>query len=685
MYRKQIPTLKISAITALVFACLSSSACTQVRPSQTPFAQDTAVQEEGTHAPNQSVPSTTTKPEEPAQANAAPQFTGQASRAGITIVVEKVLSEADRLVITYEASGLPADFFQPEHMSTSSAGPAEEPLLEQVILSNGESLEFKGGLGCQGSGDGKSVRLSCQISFAPLPPGNDEFTFVVPRLPNTLPGELPEDWQIPIQLPLDSTPKSVQEPGLRSATIGGITLQLLKTNRTPTQTEFQLGLEWEGQNRMVHHTAPVTLQDSLGRYYILSGGSEQGRYSVEDPNFSSLSSLATTPLEGNGPMTVQLDWIIMSAAGNTNLQFRPEEGAQAGQEWDLDEKISANDMDMHFTRARLKENTEGSTTFEFEIEAPQNVVSVNLFANAQSFSTESGYDANKGVLVSRISLADLPYVPLEFSVSEVLYRVEGPWKITWQPEPLNFTAATTVPAPTRMAAPTPTLIPDEPVLADLQAWLLRADAQRPQGPGWVHQVLETHQSELMDQLDTGDLPEQPSDYRIDAWYRLDENGYTRTSVYIRKTLGGEFLSADIDNGIYHLSLPEERGGLGRDVYLEKISFDLNLFSVMNGYVQEGGTIRQGDDVVGGIPCRSYVASLPFDPPQDFSGETLPVRAMLYSACFDPASAKLLQVQNSMIYTDGTTRVKGTTRFLSIEKVDSLPEEISRLMDQVVMP
>ncbi len=508
---------------------------------------------------------------------------------------------------------------------------------------------------------------------------------MIPRLPDTLPGELPEDWHIPIQLPLTAMPESIRELGLRSAAIAGLTLQLLNTSQTPAQAEFQLGLEWEGQDRLVHHTAPITLQDDRGRYYVLTSGSQPGRYSADNPNFSTLSSLATTSLEGNGPLTIQLDWIIMSAFGNTSLQFQPEEDAQAGQEWELDEAVSVNDMELHFTRARLRKNADGSLTYEFEVKALQDVTSVNLSVNAQSFSTESGYDAGNEVLVSRVSMADLPDAALEFGISEVLYKVEGPWQITWQPEAVDFSAVPAAPAPTRMAAPTPTLIPGQPILADLQDGLLRAAAQYPQGPGWVHQALEIHQSALPDQLDSGDLPAQPLDYRVDAWYLLDENGYAQTTVTIRKSLAGEFLSADITNGIYHFSLPEGRGSLGREIYLEKPAFDHNLSSTMNGYVQEGGSIRQENGSMDGVPCRSYVVSRPYDPPQDFSGEALPVQAMTYAACFDPANGKLLQVQNSLTTTDGTTRLQGTTRFLSIEKVDNLPEEVSRLLDQVIMP
>jgi hypothetical protein len=39
----------------------------------------------------------------------------------------------------------------------------------------------------------------------------------------------------------------------------------------------------------------------------------------------------------------------------------------------------------------------------------------------------------------------------------------------------------------------------------------------------------------------------------------------------------------------------------------------------------------------------------------------------------------------MSYTDGSSRVKATTRFLSLEKVETLPQEILDLLAKVIRP
>jgi hypothetical protein len=186
-------------------------------------------------------------------------------------------------------------------------------------------------------------------------------------------------------------------------------------------------------------------------------------------------------------------------------------------------------------------------------------------------------------------------------------------------------------------------------------------------------------------LDTDDLPEQPLQTRVEAWYRLDENGYIQTTIYIHKTLDGKFLSADVDNGTYHFSLPEGRGGIVEDIYMAKPSYDLNLLSALNGYVAQGGTMNQESVVINGVSCQSYEATLIYDPPQVFTGEPALVHAMSYSACIDPANGKVLQVQSRMEYTDGTSRLKDTTQFLSLTKVDALPDEVRQLLDEIVMP
>ncbi|NMC81132.1 MAG: hypothetical protein GYA59_17365, partial [Chloroflexi bacterium] len=293
------------------------------------------------------------------------------NRDGITITVKEAVAEADRLVVVYTVTGLPADLFS---RSPEQAQPAEEPQPDQVRLPDGTVLSFHSGSGCQGWGDGVQTEVTCRLEFPPLPAGVQTFTLEIQRLTNARPGELPENWQIPVRLaPVSPTQMAggVEEPGLSSPVVEGIRLLLIKAAQTPAQTAFQLAVQWEGQQRMVHHTGPVALQDAQGRYYLLSGGPEGGRYSADEPNFSTLSSLVTTRLAAGQPVTFRLDWIIMSAFGQDVLHFDPGANPQVGQEWTLDQEVEAGGFSLRFIRARLKESPDDAPTLEFDIEAPK--------------------------------------------------------------------------------------------------------------------------------------------------------------------------------------------------------------------------------------------------------------------------------------------------------------------------
>ena len=643
--------------------------------------------------PPQTDPTPTVETASEAKLAGNPATVAVQGRKGITLTVEQVAAEAGRLVIAYKISGLPLNLFAPERVPTQLAyaeAHRDEPMPEQVRLPDGRLLDHGNGGRCEGGGDLSSSWLSCQSIYAPLPDGVSQFTLEIKRIHYATPGELPENWVIPIHLnPVSTSPSanSPQGPNLSSQTINGITLRLLKADQSTAQAAFQLGLEWQGADRYVHHNAALTLQDAKGRYFVLTGGPDNGSYSSDKPGSSTMPSLVTTPVDGSSPLTFRLDWLMMAVSSGENapkLKVDLGPGAKIGQEWMIGQTIQASGYELRFTKARLKPAQNNEITLEFDIQAPAGISQVNLLPLEGGASTESGYDAVRAMLVSRITLPALPGQPFELAVSEILYKVNGPWEIRWQPQKLDLSAAPTPsPAPTRLAPPAPTLVPTNPLLVELQALLSKAAL--PSGSGWVRQVTQMDQAAPIDTLASGDTPAQPLHSRAEFWYRLDADGYIRTKILIRKSPEGKFLSADVENGRYYFSLPPDHSNISQDIYLARPSYDWDLLSALNGFVADGGTIREEASTVDGKPCRLFVGTLPHDPAQIFAGEPAPVTAMIHSACVDPDSGAVLQVQNQMVYTDGTTRVKDTMRFLSLEKVEALPEEVQQLLDQIIMP
>jgi hypothetical protein len=566
---------------------------------------------------------------------------------------------------------------------------------EQVRLPDGSLLKRGDGGHCGGASDLSASWLNCQSIYSPLPEGVSQFTLEIHRLQYALPGELPENWIIPIQLtsiPATQASNSIQEPNLRSQTVGGVTLRLDKAVQSPDQTAFKFALEWQGANRIVQQTAPITLQDAKGRYYILTGGPEGGAYKIDNMNSSTLPTLITSPVDGSSPLTFRMEWVALSISprgssaggGAAILKFDPGNAARIGQEWTLDQTFGAGEIELHFTKARLKADQGGALTLELDLQAPVGVTGVYLSSKDATTSVmASGYDPARGVLVSRVTLPALPTQPIELYIFEIVYKVDGPWEITWQPQRVKASFPTPMPAPTRLAPPTPTLNPSAPLLAEAQA--LVSKAPTPTGPGWVHQIIQTDKAAYTGALYGGALPQPPLKLSIDNWFLLDEQGMVRTTLSIRKTIDGKFVSADVANGVYHFSFPEGRGSISQDIYLAKPAYYWDPLRAMNGYVTEGGKISRESSLVDGKPCRQYLGTRSYDPPMIFDGEPAPVRTMIYSVCIDPITGAVLETQGQMVYKDGTRRTNFTNRFISLEKIESLPVEAQQLMAKIIMP
>jgi hypothetical protein len=616
-------------------------------------------------------------------------------RGKITLTIQQVVSESDQLTIAYQITGLPMDIFGPERSAAlANSQAAEDPAMVNIRLDDGTILALANGESCSSAGDGITSWINCRLVRAPLPAGVDQFYFEFKSLPNALPGELPEDWSIPVQLsglPASQRVDGVQTLDLTSSPVNGITLHLNKAVQTPNETAFQLAMSWQGANRMIHHTSSITLQDADGRYYILSGGPDGGSINKDIPNTMTLPSVVTTPIEIKGPLTFRIGWAVLSISGAAYddpngapiLRVDPGENAQIGQEWNIDQTIPAGGFNLHFTRARLKAGEDGSVVLEVDAEPQPGITSISLQPAEGSSSVETGLDTSRNVLVNRITLDELPTGPLDLYISEILQKVDGPWEITWQPQVMDEEPFKPSPAPTRLAPESSPISTDNSVLREMQNILSRAVLL--EGPGWVHELVEIETAEPIAQLESGDYPEQPLQYSTDAWFLLDENGYIRETVYIRKTLNGQILGVDIENGIYHFSLPQGIGGLGTDVYIAKPDFTSGELGYFDNILSGGGQIQSESSTVNGKSCRLFVGTRNDEPPVVYSDEPLPIQTEYHSVCIDEETGGVLWIQNEVKYIDGTTRVKDTTHFFILEKVEILPAEVQGYLDQVVMP
>ena len=120
-------------------------------------------------------------------------------RGGITVTIQEVVAETSRTAVVYKVTGPPPDLFGIEREQGQPEDQTGQ-LPDQIRLPDGTLLKIQGGSRCGSWSDGVRSALNCRLEFSPLPAGVDEFTLVLHRLQHSLPGELPEDWQIPVHL-----------------------------------------------------------------------------------------------------------------------------------------------------------------------------------------------------------------------------------------------------------------------------------------------------------------------------------------------------------------------------------------------------------------------------------------------------------------------------------------------------
>lgn len=612
--------------------------------------------------------------------------TGQ-EREGITVTIQEAVVDTGRTVLVYRVTGLPPNLIRAdrESQSTGLDGEAEA---DHLRLADGSNLHMIEGQYQYESDNQRSV-ISARLVFPALPEGENEFSLVIPRFEYALPGELPENWSIPIRLtPVEPAQvmAGIERPNLASSAIQGIILRLIRVAQTPNETAFQLALEWESPGRFVHHTAPVTLRDPDGRYYILETGPETGEYTSDNPNFSTLPSYVTTAIRSDDPLTLSLEWVMMSVTGQASFTFDPGRNPQIGQEWSLDEDLLVGGYSLRVTAGRLKPGENGQVVLEFDLEAPAGIIGVSIYpvTNAGS-SGETGWDHGRNTLVARSTFPSLPTGPVELQVMEVWYRVNGPWQITWQPQATDFSGfAAATPAPTRLPGPTPTFVPDQPLLPEIAALLDKAYGPYQRDPGWVHMVMEVHSAGDVGVLDTGDVPAQPLEYISESWMYLDQEGRVRISVVQIKSLDGLPISTYLTNDTAHLNLPEGRGGFG-DLYLAPPAYDNELLSILNWHFSEGRTVERAEAVLEGRRIWLLTVAQEYEPPQVYPGEPAPVWKSEYRVWIEQETGRLLQSQNVEFYVDRESRVTDTTIFHQPERVESPPPEVLQLLDQMILP
>jgi hypothetical protein len=366
-------------------------------------------------------------------------------RDGVTVTIQQAVADANSTRINLRADGF---------RSPTPAPMAPSPKDAFLLLANGDILPLTSG---QSSSSLSAGTITAQYAFAPLPPGVDRATLVLPGLPGIPPGTAPENWRIPLKFAPIQTTAPANPPMVgpwKSANQGGMTLVLDRVAQTEDGAVLQVHFDAANPHTQTDGDwwNRLTLTDESGRSYPLT----------EEPTADSVTTdihlLKTGPLPNQAQLTLRLDSLDLvttfpyshlitsftrvpsSAPG---FSFDPGSNAHAGQTWTLKETITTGDLTLRVTGATLsaeytpptfpggKDASHFGLRFSF---APlEGVSSVRLRCEVPSPCGEVTSESNgEAIFTNVLGLAEPPKQPMVIRVEDLSTTVQGPWEAHWR-------------------------------------------------------------------------------------------------------------------------------------------------------------------------------------------------------------------------------------------------------------
>ena len=355
------------------------------------------------------------------------------TRDGITITVTSATLTGDKAYINYRIFGVPGSAYP---RSESEPGCMQR---EYLRLPDGTQLAAE------------------NYGFEPIPADVNEAVLVIPCIMNTLPGEVPENWEMPLRFmpaPADLTVMPVYE----EATATPLTDSTSDDNASApsalpmdnalsvdkvieTEDGYILIGQFQPQDTAEHwvQTSAMLLTDANGKVV---------------PYTYSNDVLESTPAGGwavqfkqaglTYPLTIAFTGVDLQSTGAENaVEFNFDAGPnpQPGDEWVLDRDFELTGHTV--TLKSIMANSQNSYSFHFQVDAQVYSVAVEIVGYA---ANGGGGGGGGGLTDGKVS-ASLSYA--QFPSGELTVRIFNPvligdtitWQNQWSPTTEHSNAA----------------------------------------------------------------------------------------------------------------------------------------------------------------------------------------------------------------------------------------------------
>jgi len=379
------------------------------------------------------------------------------TRDGISLMIEQVVLSADKTVVIYKVEGISADAYASETEESSDVSsyssavvPLEEtpqssskPIYvddtclseEQLVLPDGSVLPLQ-----TGEGSGWSSGFENRQVYGPLPMDINEATFVLSCIPQTKPGKLPENWEVPLHF-ISASPDMKLLPVLELT---------VPADEHQNPMILERAIETDNGYILIGKFRSIGLPEHAVAY----GG--RNFLKITDANGKVVNAVHANGMDVDTkfgefglayeikgkdhawPLTLVIEKVIVLFDQQvTEFEFDTGSNPQVGQTWILHPDIQLMGYTIH--EVAIERTEKG---YSFRIQSDPDVIMIVPEIKGFPASSASGGDDGFGRGEIRFQLDykdEMPFGKLTVRFGELQAMLHGPWSLQWQPENISAT------------------------------------------------------------------------------------------------------------------------------------------------------------------------------------------------------------------------------------------------------
>ena len=399
------------------------------------------------------------------------------TRDGVAITITKALLSADKTVLFVSVTGVPMSAYPTDESNPGCMGATKLSLANGTLLEGGPV------------GAGGWTHFENRLEYGPIPARVNAAVLKFNCLGSTLPGALPENWEIPLRfapappdmtvapvielstpvvtdMPTDNT-TNVPTAGATSTpvlsntmTLDGITFTLEKFVEVEGGYQLYGSLDLSKASLPAQHYLEgmlrVTLTDAEGnRIPLEEVQPDQGQNNVFDPNKVAWI-YRTNQKAFAGPLVLSLSSVTLHFMLQTPFELDLGAAPQIGQTWEINRDFTFDGHTIKLLSAQLlkSDDPQWASLLKFTYDDQGSGIFINLMdAVPQKALIEvAGGGGGVGGSLSGINSAAMYYgeIPAglrRFSVNaNGSHLVSGPWQVVWNPPATSDPIPTPAPA-----------------------------------------------------------------------------------------------------------------------------------------------------------------------------------------------------------------------------------------------